>query len=120
MKFGGTSVGDVAAFVRVIRVISTQVPRRPVIVVSAMNGITDALLSAFEIAREGDLSNAFQSVESLLERHLKVSRHFIDNDRPNLFNTELELVRVELSELLVRASRRSLPLAMLKDAKHYT
>jgi aspartate kinase len=116
MKFGGTSVGDVAAFVRVIRVISTQVPRRPVIVVSAMNGITDALISAFEIAREGDLSNAFQSVESLLERHIKVSRHFIDNDRPNLFNTELELVRVELSDLLVRASRRSLPLAMLKDA----
>ena len=43
MKFGGTSVGDVAAFERVIGVVSSQIERQPVVVVSAMTKVTDAL-----------------------------------------------------------------------------
>ncbi|HEV8593605.1 MAG TPA: hypothetical protein VGQ55_15980, partial [Pyrinomonadaceae bacterium] len=51
MKFGGTSVGDVAAFERVFHVVSTQIEKRPVVVVSAMTKVTDALLNAFDIAK---------------------------------------------------------------------
>ncbi len=46
MKFGGTSVGDVAAFERVFHIVSTQIERRPVVVVSAMTKVTDALFSS--------------------------------------------------------------------------
>ncbi len=52
LKFGGTSVGDVAAFERVFHAVSTQIEKRPVIVVSAMTKVTDALLNAFEIAKK--------------------------------------------------------------------
>lgn len=55
MKFGGTSVGDVAAFERVIYVVSSQIDRRPVVVVSAMTKVTDALLAAFEVAKKATL-----------------------------------------------------------------
>ena len=48
MKFGGTSVGDVAAFERVFHIVSTQLEWRPVVVVSAMTKVTDALLAASE------------------------------------------------------------------------
>ncbi|CAN5635513.1 hypothetical protein BH24ACI3_BH24ACI3_05680 [soil metagenome] len=58
MKFGGTSVGDVAAFERVFSVVSKQAAVRPVIVVSAMTKVTDALLAAFETAKKGDLASA--------------------------------------------------------------
>lgn len=116
MKFGGTSVGDVAAFERVFHIVSTQIERHPVVVVSAMTKVTDALLSAFEIAKKGDFAEAFTSLESHFERHTEVSKQFIPDGTPNAFNGELEFARGELSDLLMRVSRRSLPLQMLKDA----
>ena len=116
MKFGGTSVGDVAAFERVINVIGSQVDRRPVVIVSAMTRVTDALLSAFDIARRGDFTGAFLSLEPHFDRHGEVSKFFLSDVRPNVFDGELEFARGELSDLLMRVSRRSLPLAMLRDA----
>lgn len=116
MKFGGTSVGDVAAFERVFHVVSSQRERQPVVVVSAMTKVTDALLAAFETAKGGDLAGAVTSLEPHWERHLEVERHFIPSERSNLFLAELDLARGEISDLLLRTSRRSLPLSMLKDA----
>lgn len=116
MKFGGTSVGDVAAFERVVGIVSSQIDRRPVVVVSAMTKVTDALLAAFDTAKKGDFATAFASLEPHFERHVEVSRAFIAENTPNAFNGELEFARGELSDLLMRVTRRSLPLQMLKDA----
>jgi len=115
MKFGGTSVGDVAAFERVIHVVSSQIERQPVVVVSAMTKVTDALLAAFETARRGDAAVAFESLEPHFERHIGVKTQFI-GEAENAFDQELEYAREEISDLLVRVQRRSLPLPMLKDA----
>lgn len=127
MKFGGTSVGDVAAFERVFGVITKQAEVRPVIVVSAMTKMTDALLAAFETAKKGDFAAAIESLEPHFERHVEVSNQLIEAKNSvanapgsdigrNAFSGELEYARSELSDLLLRTSRRSLPLAMLKDA----
>lgn len=116
MKFGGTSVGDVAAFERVFYVVSTQIEKRPAVVVSAMTKVTDALLAAFDIAKKGDADAAFVSLEPHFERHVEVSKHFIPDGTSNLFDKELQFAREELEDLLLRTSRRSLPLPMLKDA----
>jgi aspartate kinase len=116
MKFGGTSVGDVAAFERVFHIVSTQIERRPVVVVSAMTKVTDALLAAFETAKKGEFAEAFASLQPHFERHIDVSKTFIPNGFPNAFGGEIDLARDELSDLLMRVSRRSLPLQMLKDA----
>jgi aspartate kinase len=116
MKFGGTSVGDVAAFERVFHVVSTQLERRPVVVVSAMTKVTDALLSAFEIAKKGEPAEAAASLESQFQRHIEVVRHFFENGVSEAFDAELNFAREELADLLIRVTRRSLPLSMLKDA----
>lgn len=116
MKFGGTSVGDVAAFERVHHVVSTQLARRPVVVVSAMTKVTDALLAAFDTAKKGEFAEAFASLEPHFERHVEVAKHFIPEGASNLFDAELQFAREELADLLIRVSRRSLPLSMLKDA----
>ena len=116
MKFGGTSVGDVAAFERVYGIVSSQLEKHPVVVVSAMTKVTDALLAAFETAKKGEFAEAFASLEPHFERHVQVSKTFIPDGAPNAFNAELDLARDELSDLLMRVSRRSLPLQMLKDA----
>jgi len=115
MKFGGTSVGDVAAFLRVANVVSSQIEKRPVVVVSAMTRVTDALLSAFEAAKKGNHEGAVASLEPHFKRHSEVAEHFIPAGSP-VFDSELRYARDELSDLLMRCARRSLPLSMLKDA----
>ena len=44
-KFGGTSVTDTAAFRRLISIIGKRTGERPLIVVSALAGVTDGLLA---------------------------------------------------------------------------
>ena len=55
-KFGGTSVADAQCFQQVARVIEQRPERRRLVVVSAMAGITDALVRAVEVAGKRDLA----------------------------------------------------------------
>ena len=116
MKFGGTSVGDIAAFERVIYVVASQKEKRRVVVTSAMTKVTDALLAAFDIAKKGDAAVAFRSLEPHFERHFAVTEHFLPPSGGNPFLTEYNYAKEELEDLLTRAQRRSLPLQMLRDA----
>jgi aspartate kinase len=116
MKFGGTSVGDVAAFQRVCDIVSSQIDKQPVVVVSAMTKMTDALLAAFENAKKGDAESAFELLEPHFERHAEVVETLVTSENKHSFTSELRFAREELSDLLTRVARRSLPLQMLKDA----
>jgi len=116
MKFGGTSVGDVTAFQRVVEIVSSQAAKQPVVVTSAMTKMTDALLAAFEVAKKGDAVGAFASLEPHFERHAEVVELLVSSDNKHSFTNELRFAREELSDLLTRVARRSLPLQMLKDA----
>jgi aspartokinase len=44
MKFGGTSVADAVALENAARIVAAHRQHAPVVVVSAMSGVTDALL----------------------------------------------------------------------------
>lgn len=116
MKFGGTSVGDVTAFQRVVEIVSSQVDKQPVVVTSAMTKTTDALLAAFETARKGDADTAFESLEPHFARHAEVVESLVSSNNKHSFTNEIRFAREELSDLLMRVARRSLPLQMLKDA----
>ena len=71
MKFGGTSVADAAAFQNVARIVASERDAAPVVVVSAMSGVTDALLAAKNIA----------SLQEVFERHRSVSRELLDDNK---------------------------------------
>jgi aspartate kinase len=116
MKFGGTSVQDTEAFVRVSSIIEAEKENSPVVVTSAMAKVTDALIQAFETAKRGNAKEGFQILENHLRRHEKVSHDLLDEDRQKRFKQELSFAKQELKDLLTRVSRRSLPLSMLKDA----
>src|SRR5438034_6303903 len=53
VKFGGTSVGAVPQIDQAARIVQSMRDSKPVVVVSAMGGITDALLQAGEAAFTG-------------------------------------------------------------------
>ena len=70
VKFGGTSVGDAAAIERAASIVQGRLDRRPVVVVSALGGATNALLAVGEQSAKGHLIGALRGVESLRDRHL--------------------------------------------------
>lgn len=115
MKFGGTSVEDARAFARVAEIVGNRIRSKPVVVVSAMSKMTDALLAAFETARNGDATAAFQTLIPHFDRHENVAETLLENDQKNFFSKELTQSRQELEELLERTARRSLPVQLLKD-----
>lgn len=116
MKFGGTSVKDAEAFSRVASIVGGQADAHPVVITSAMAKVTDALLEAFETAKAGDAAAAFDSLASHFERHGAVAEELLGEAGRKAFGAELALAKEDLSSLLLRVERRSLPLQMLKDA----
>ncbi len=73
VKFGGTSVGDAAAIRRAAGIVRSRLPRKPVVVVSALGGTTNALLALAEQAAQGQLIAALRGVETLRDRHLSLA-----------------------------------------------
>lgn len=69
MKFGGTSVGGAENLRRVAEIIAAHRRRRPIVVVSAMNGITDLLLSAAHEAAGGREPELRAKLEAFRRRH---------------------------------------------------
>lgn len=70
VKFGGTSVGDAEAIERAAAIVEGRLEQRPVVVVSALGGATNALLAVGEQAAKGHLIGALRGVENLRDRHL--------------------------------------------------
>ena len=50
LKFGGTSVDDRDALERLAEIVRSRLAAQPVVVVSAMRGVTDALLEGTALA----------------------------------------------------------------------
>ena len=73
LKFGGTSVGDAEAIQRTASIVRSRLDRKPIVVVSAMSGVTNALLAIGEQAAKGQLIGAVRAVEALRERHLETA-----------------------------------------------
>jgi aspartate kinase len=71
MKFGGSSVVDATAIRRVIHVVAAERDRGrvPVVVVSALGGVTDRVLGLATEARQGHASEVESGVGELLRRH---------------------------------------------------
>ncbi len=78
-KFGGTSVADAPAILRVVDVVGSKQASRPVVVVSALGGATNQLLDLAQKAANGELLVALQIVEALRDRHLREIHDLLDD-----------------------------------------
>jgi aspartate kinase len=79
-KFGGTSVADPKAIRRLIEIVRaahTRDGRGPAVVVSAMSGVTDALLGVASAAGSDRLGEALPRIEEMRERHLAAVRELV-------------------------------------------
>lgn len=115
MKFGGTSLEDGQAFQRVANIIDSNGSTNLVVVVSAMSGVTNALLSSFQKAARGETSEALRALELHFERHLKVSSTVSERARERM-QAVIENSRREIIELLSDISTSPKPTAKAQDA----
>ena len=73
-KFGGTSVADAEAIGRLIEIIRARTGSRPVVVVSALATVTDALLALAQRCGSSDGTAIDAAVAALLQRHESIAR----------------------------------------------
>ena len=73
-KFGGASLADSTAIRHAIEIVRSSGPEAAVVVVSAMAGVTDALLELARQAGSGDERTAASLVTQLSSRHAEVAR----------------------------------------------
>ncbi len=88
LKFGGTSVGSVKSILSLKRIVEKEAKRQPiVVVVSALGGITDQLISTSRLAQEGK-DEWREQYEQMVDRHHKMIDTIITDtsDREELFN----------------------------------
>jgi len=98
MKFGGTSVADPDAINRLIDIVRQQQAKTkstPLVVVSALSGVTDTLVAIAQYAEDGESERAASEVQALLERHIVVATAVTSMSRNRL----LQEVKAEFTEL---------------------
>jgi bifunctional aspartokinase / homoserine dehydrogenase 1 len=76
-KFGGASLADAAGMERAAQIVMAQRPAAQVVVVSAMAGVTDALLDAAARAARGDGQDVHAAAETLRAKHAETARALV-------------------------------------------
>ena len=69
MKFGGTSLADAERIASASEIVRARLAQRPVVVLSAMAGVTDLLVEAVSAARRDDRDTVDRAVGELAKRH---------------------------------------------------
>jgi aspartate kinase len=102
LKFGGTSVADATAFRRVSEIVKEAKGRgtRPVVVTSAMSGVTDGLLGTVRSAIHSDLASARQGLDAIVEKHRDASSALLGSAHRGEFEPVLDETATSLQELL--------------------
>ena len=88
LKFGGTSVGSVKSILSLKKIVEAEARTQPVVVVvSALNGITDKLIAASQMAKNGD-EHYREEFDAMVTRHHQMIDTIITDDkkRVDLFN----------------------------------
>ncbi len=106
MKFGGTSVGGGRQLRGVAAIVAQHRDQQPVVVASAMRGVTDLLLTVAQAAAAGERRAVRTTLRELRERHFQAVEEALD-EQANRLDVHRE-VALRLAQL-----RRSLTGVML-------
>ncbi len=81
MKFGGTSVGDIPRLQEVVSIVRSYLDRKPIVIASAMGGVTDILLNTAQIALRRESDEVAKKIGELKERHLQVVVALVNDEK---------------------------------------
>jgi aspartate kinase len=101
LKFGGTSVADAQPIARAAANVARQEGER-VVVTSALAGVTDRLLQAAALAREGRAQVAGAVLDGLAQRHRHIAASF-ESPLSSTFSSTIDTLHHDAAEILSRA-----------------
>ena len=79
IKFGGTSVGDADRVANAIDIVAARRDRDPIVVVSALSGVTNQLVEASEAAREQKPERVAEIIADVRARHEDVALRLVQH-----------------------------------------
>jgi aspartate kinase len=102
MKFGGTSVADAGAINQLVSIVRRVVDSgaMPVVVVSAMSGVTDRLLGLAEAASDGRTDAVHAGLDELTRRHGAAALSLASAASSGTLTREIERELAELGAVL--------------------
>ena len=100
MKFGGTSVACGESIARAARIVRERLHLQPVVVVSALAGVTDSLQSMGALARDGVLEEALSRLKACEERHHEAANALLSDKSESFFRSDLQPLFDEARALL--------------------
>ncbi len=115
MKFGGTSVADARAFESVARIIAAHIGLRPVVIVSAMSGMTDALVASADYAEMGRVATAVASLDEVFLRHRIVAKEILGNEQATDAIARIDQTAADIARLLQRIHQEPPERKSLRD-----
>jgi aspartate kinase len=98
IKFGGTSVGDAVRVQGVIEILTAARDRQPVVVVSALAGVTNDLVAATVAAAAGDLALVESIIERVSVRHQDVAIQLVQQ-KSDYFESFLAQLRAQVEQI---------------------
>jgi aspartate kinase len=100
MKIGGTSMGDASRMDKALDIAVSQLDSAPVMVCSAMGGITDRIIAAYESAEAGKIDEASSEFEGIKDRHYSCAREFLEGDLLKAVVMDLDGIFAQFASLL--------------------
>ena len=100
MKFGGTSVGSGERILHVARIVRAHLDQQPVVMTSALSGITDALLAMALAAAAGEAVACETQLAALVTRHLDAAERINADADWNSLHLKLDGLRSTVKSVL--------------------
>ncbi len=99
MKFGGTSVGSGERMLHVAGIVAAHREQQPVVITSAMSGVTDALLALGRCAAQGDADVRESQLAALEKRHTEAAEAINPEADWSALRDKLEGLRATVEQL---------------------
>ena len=100
LKIGGTSMGGAERMERALDIAAAELDRAPLMVCSAMGGVTDRIIEAYSLAERGRWGNAEAVFESIRDDHFRCADELLGGDVPSSAAAGLEDMFSQFASLL--------------------
>lgn len=98
IKFGGTSVGNAERVASAIDIVAERRERDPIVVVSALAGVTNELVAATEAACAGDAERVHEIIDGVQRRHEDVAMRLVQQ-KEDFFDAFLNRLHRQIGEI---------------------
>src|SRR6266550_4523083 len=98
IKFGGTSVGDAERVASAIDLVAERRHLKPIVIVSALSGVTNDLVAATEAACAGDGVRVNEIIDRIRQRHEDVAMRLVQQ-KFDFFETFVKRLDKQIEEI---------------------